>query len=1852
MGKKFTTFMVLLAAVLFTLPIQAQTLQKKGAHNRVLKTKVVSKEQLKASKAAYMKANDKTVGKAFRGNAAAVAIEEATEQRDSKVEALKAAKENELVSSWDWKSHQAPKYFFKSVAGVMGKPNFLAKGLFIPEMQKKAKGTKPALKAGRLTTQGDPEAIITEIPSTADVKYYKRSGKSLIYYQNYGIYYVDDQSGTTQIAFDGNDVYIKNPVADYACETWMKGTKNGNTITFPLGQFLYYSADDGYGLYLTMADITLQDMGDDFFIVNTSANDETSTEITYTINETDNTITQNGTSDSRILAVAWSDDNTVLSYAAPGGEYSTVFTLDDSYVPPSTDLVELPVGAEVQTWYAEGAGSKVPPTDPKVAFVGNDVYISNIFSDFPESWIKGTIDGTTVTFEGLQYLGKFQNYDTWAVSADENGVLKENFTFTYDETAKTLKLNDPYLVANVSPDAMNYLAYLAELTLYAEKPAPKQIDVIPYANDFSTEELQKEFSIIDANGDGNTWAYVVGGYYRIHWAGPNDDWFVSPAIRLFAGKKYHFAIDSWVQGASYPETFEVRAAKELTAEALAAGVEVLPSQAISNTVFKTFETYEFTVAEDGYYHIGIHNTSNDKYYQYVDNFLLEGVPATVPYSTDFTTEDSMNDYLVLDANEDGKTWGWSSSLGAYCNYNSSLAADDYLILPVKLEAGKNYDVTVSAAAYSANYPEKIEVVWGSTPTKEALTNVIIPETPLTSATFADYEGIISPESDGTYYVAVHGISDKDMYYPVLNGLSIKVGAAATAPQAVSNFTAVQVDGELQTQLNFTAPTLNVAGNELTENMTIEVLRNGEVVYTANDVAPGEPVAYTDNVPGIGKYSYQVIPYNASGIGKKSEIIDVLVKAAQNVPYLINGKNEGVLDLFSVIDANEDGKTWMWNENEGIYCTYNSQKDANDYLITLPINMKAGKKYIVTVNAEASGYPERFEVLAGNAPTVEALTTQVIAPTEIEGDDPADYAGEFTPAADGQYYVAIHAISDKDMYHLVVNSIAIEAEPDPTAPAAVQNLTATAGAEGALEATISFDVPTVAINGTELEGNIDCKIYRNDVLVKTISSSKGEQKSWTDTDVEDGKTYTYFVVPTNESGDGIKSEKVSVYVGMDEIGPVENIKVTGTTANTISLTWDDVKGLHDGYINRDNIRFAVVKMHLETYWIFQYLVIDEVLNETNATSATCELSTDEGDQDYPYFGVVALKGNEAAPAVGDEYPSGNDYAYWLIGAPYSLPFAESFVNGTLAYDTWEVTNEDGTAMGMLTSIASDEDGGAVVLTTLEEPGDVRLVSGKIDLGTVANPTLLFDAMGAGITTASVYGSKDDGAWEKLADVTINDKYSTQKVALKSTQGTRFNRYAIGANIVNPAIVVGTDPQTYEYIYEYNDLLVIDNIQIRDFFSDDLAVSILAPKSIKTGDTAPIRVTASNEGENPVNGYKITVKAGDEVLLDKTVNETLAPFAKTEYNISYKTSIFDESADITISAEVSYANDLNPDNDKAESMLSIKASTVPVPQNVTASLNDADKSVDVNWDAPSTEPSVITENFQSYENGANDTGLVGGWTLVNNNGATKGGVFQDLQLANDGLAKAWEVFKPSEYGVGNEYFAGPNGSLEEAYLISAYNADEATQSYVNNDDWLISPALPGVAQTIKFKVSAIDTQYGPSAIQVLASTTDNDVASFEVVSEVALETAGWGEVTATLPEGTKYFAIRNVTIGDYALIVAVGDIEYLSTTEVLAYNIYVDSKVVATVEGDKTTYNITEDKFTEGEHLFGVSAITTAGESRPIAVPLTIVTSIKQITDGNKTFDVYTLDGKLVRQQAKSLEGLKGIYVINGKAVMVK
>lgn len=1219
-------------------------------------------------------------------------------------------------------------------------------------------------------------------------------------------------------------------------------------------------------------------------------------------------------------------------------------------------------------------------------------------------------------------------------------------------------------------------------------------------------------------------------------------------------------------------------------------------------VFEKGHVYEFSVAMGG---------EHDEVTLYIDGELPPvpvAEPVDVPYTADFTTEAPMSDFSIIDANGDGSTWSWSSSGYAFYKYNSSNAADDYLILPVNLQAGKGYDVTVSAAANSASWPERFEVVYGAEPTVTAMTNTIIPSTDLTSTAYADYDGSFTVPADGTYYVAIHAISDADQFYLKVQSFSIEEGAEGSAPAAVDNFAVTPFsDGNIGATITFNAPTKALDGTDLAAGdiTKIEILRDGAVIETINTPAPGSVQSYNDTGMSAGNYTYQAITYGASGIGGKSDFVTVFLSGVLQVPYIQDMAAEGVLDLFQVIDNNNDGSTWMWSTSNGTYYRYNGNNAGDDYLISMPISMEAGKSYIVTVNAKAgSSYynQERFEVLVGKAATVAGLTQTVIPATDVNSTEASDFEGEFSVAETGNYYLAIHAISDADQLYLIVSNLKVEAGAEPTAPAAIE-LTAEPGAQGAEEVNLSFTAPANAVNGTELSGDLDVKIYRDDALVKTLTGvAPGSAQTWKDTDVQAHETYTYYVVAANASGDGQKSNKVSVYVGPDDLADITGVQITGETATTLTFAWDEVQGLNGGYIDLANIEYSVWSLDIETdSWGYQYLVAgDKLSSVTGETTTPVDYPVDEGEQDWAYFGVSASDGTvETDPTEA--------YTWALVGAPYDLPILESFQDKTLHY-VWDFYGGAYT-----TTESSDDDGVALALLTTSNPMTVGIVSGKLNLKNTVNPTLLFDAKRFGsVAECEVFGATDGGAFTSLGTFAITDEYQSISVPLTSVKdATRYSQFAIMADVVNPTVSAIGD----------GDALVLDNIAVRDLLDNDLSMAVDAPASIVAGKKATITATVTNQGQNPANGFTVTIKAGEDVLFDETVDMVLQSFETSEFTAEFATDAYTPAGDVTITAEVTYDNDGNEANNTATTTIEVKESTAAQPTDVTA--EQTDEGVVVSWTAPDPG-AATTEVTEDFENGD-----LGEFTTIDNDGD-----------GNDWTAYAY-TDSPGHSG---DYVA-----VSESYI-----------NYVGAltpDNWLVTP-LAVLNGTFSFWAWGQDPSYAAEVFGVYvapsSSKTVPDVSAFQQVGSDFTATGEMTEYSVDLSSfgGVQgYIAIVHHNVTDMFRL-NIDDVTYLvgGGAGPSGYNVYIDGELVTTVtDGTETTITGVED----GDHTVAVTAVYPDGsESKPVEVTLTTTGMGQIVINTNKPVDVYSLDGKLIRKQTVSLAGLKGAYIVNGHKVVLK
>ena len=1760
MGKKITSFLVIVAALLLTLPTQAKISdhaakyaikkaavagQMRGVQAKVKNTIVLNAPKTEDMTQALQQLRQSTFDKA--------ALDRASMEKffERNLENTKNGVKYEKYRHLDRKE--------MALAGLNEK--------FAPQNAGRFKASARAPKRAA-------EDLVTP-PSTATVEtWYTTSGK----------FYVSGSSGwqdatsymkNINVVIDGSDIYLQG-LAYFFDEAWVKGTIAGSTATFANNQLL---GEDDYGPeYLSGSDDgqTLSSS----IVFNYDATEGTLKAVTTFIFE-------NSTDDDVAPYTYWSEPT--FSKAEPA----------------APEVVVAPEGLVTEDYvikarnYKNDADVSVPLS---IGFDGNDVYVQGLCSYIPEAWVKGTLSGTTVTFAYGQFFGTYAStYDMYL-----NTLVGEDVVFTYDATAGTFTAQNEYFL--VDNDQYYFDSYrgavINKVVEIAATPANPAITALK---------------------DGNYGWYIT---FNI----PLQD----TEGNALVASKLSYEIFTDVMEDVNPLTFTPATHSKLTEN-----LTVIPYGFTENYDFYADQIYLNDLYSATWNKIGIksiytgggetHETAIQWYTikPYGEPEAETADPVEAPYANALNTADLFAEFGVIDANNDGKTWTFGSKSLPQYSYSSDNDADDWFVSPaVKLEAGKKYHFAIDAYAALASYPERLEVKMGTAPKASALTLSVIPSTDITWATAETLENAnVSVEETGYYHFGIHAISDADNFNLYVANFLIEAGAEATAPDSVTELSVVATENKLEATVSFKAPAKAVNGSDLTSNLTkIEILRDGAVIKTFEDVVKGTALQYVDNAEDLtmGTHIYQVIPYNEVGIGVKSEEKSVYLSALLTVPTSFDLSKEDVFGFFQVIDANADTKTWSWASSYGTSYNYSDTNTGDDYLVSPAIKLEAGKNYNVIVKARSTGWDERFEVKVGKVASAEGLNITAIEPTDVTGQDLADFEGEFNVAEEGTYFVAIHAISDPDQFRLVVDKLSIEVGASPEGPAAVADFVAAPGAEGAIEANISFTAPTKAINGNALtEALTKVEILRDDAVVKTFENvAIGSAQSWKDENVEQGKTYTYQVIPYNAAGRGTKSEKKTVFIGVDVPGDITGISVLDQQTK-VTFNWDAVTiGQNGGYVNPAQVEYIIWSTAWEEGWFGDQLVLDEKLDSVYATTYTLNTAnTDEGTQDYTYWGLqprnAAGEGNASVAAL-------------LTGAPYELPFGESFA-GKAFHSVWDYDN----VSLYIYNGSSDDDGVALNMQPGDELGAGYLITGKLNLNSATNPTLLFDGFSDAVGKLSIIGFKSDNEPNVLlSEVPFTNQFSTVKVPLTSIKDNRYSRVAFYANFVNAT-----------------DSFIIDNIRIVDLYEHNLAVKVKAAKSITAGDSTLVKITVENTAENAAQGYTLKLTAGEKELLNITP-EAIPAFSSKEFSVQFKTSIFDEAADIILKAKVEYELDLNDEDDIDETIISVKEPTASAPENFLAKQND--DTIELSWTAPEASAAETTEDFENQATfvpfslggitAEEHNGALGDWTLYDGNGISVYG-FQNTEFENAYQPAAWQVFNPA--GVSENFASTYPAHSGEQYLLSMCPADEGNIPAA--DHWLISPELPGVAQTLKFFYRVLTDQYGAETFEVLYSTTDNKTTSFTKLKDESTAATDWTEGSYDLPAGTKYFAIRHTSTDIFGLLV--DDITFTAGGSApVSFNIYVDA--VKQANTTEQAFSIDVDELV-GNHVFGVSAVYANGaESKVVTATVDVVNAIQSIIASGKPFSIYTLDGKLISKQATSLKGLKGAYVIDNKKVVLK
>ena len=261
----------------------------------------------------------------------------------------------------------------------------------------KAKGSayRPMGKALPTASLNNPSRVdlITEQPEGTLVNY-MRTGE-FITSSFYG-YESAQQTGRVKVVYapDGQTVYIQD-ILCYAegTGTWVQGTIENNVITVPLGQYVAYNEEYGYGMILSWGSTVVTEFEDedgvwywmDFYP------DERATEVVYSVDPETGTITMEGSDgdlnkpypydcEATGLAGVWSDDGIAATL-----EWKSTWTVMGEAVPA------IPANPEVLDFYDSGSEEGYTRLDFNINLVdvdGNplnsDYLTYSIFTDEDE----------------------------------------------------------------------------------------------------------------------------------------------------------------------------------------------------------------------------------------------------------------------------------------------------------------------------------------------------------------------------------------------------------------------------------------------------------------------------------------------------------------------------------------------------------------------------------------------------------------------------------------------------------------------------------------------------------------------------------------------------------------------------------------------------------------------------------------------------------------------------------------------------------------------------------------------------------------------------------------------------------------------------------------------------------------------------------------------------------------------------------------------------------------------------------------------------------------------------------------------------------------------------------------------------------------------------------------------------------------------------------------------------------------------------------------------------------------------------------------------------------------------------
>ena len=259
---------------------------------------------------------------------------------------------------------------------------------------------------------------------------------------------------------------------------------------------------------------------------------------------------------------------------------------------------------------------------------------------------------------------------------------------------------------------------------------------------------------------------------------------------------------------------------------------------------------------------------------------------------------------------------------------------------------------------------------------------------------------------------------------------LKTYVGAETPNAPTNVIFDYNYNTKQSIVTWTAPVTGVNDMELDpEGLTYNIYRLPDNVLVGEGVSETSFTEVFDPAT-LAPYQYKVEPIHHTMVGAAALSNNAVIGPALDVPYTNYFNSSASFNLMTVLDNNHDGVVWKWESSwsgGGRASFYNSKTvDADDWLLTPPINLKRGATYKIEfdANTAVSNDVDYMDVAYGQGLNTEGYTTifdHIVLNTPVT----STYSNDaIVPTKSGVYYFGFHCTSVAGYGWLLLHNIKI------------------------------------------------------------------------------------------------------------------------------------------------------------------------------------------------------------------------------------------------------------------------------------------------------------------------------------------------------------------------------------------------------------------------------------------------------------------------------------------------------------------------------------------------------------------------------------------------------------------------------------------------------------------------------------------------------------------------------------------------------------------------------------------------------------------------------------------------------------